>query len=211
MTGFAIAIKLYQKIYKNGYYWTVTEDELLLTSKRINVDINLINDVINKMIVRNFFNSEIYKKHSILTSIGIQERYLEATKRRDNVDIHKELLLTETPVNVTLTSLNVDSNPQSKVKEIKEEKIIENTYPTFDDVWDLYGKKDKKKESKSAWCRLSQKNKLKVREVLPKYLNQFKSGKKDKKYQALLSSCLNGERWNDEYEDEKPQTEIYNF
>ena len=146
LTGFAIAVKLYQRIYKNGYYWNVTEDELLLTSKRVNVDINLINDIINKMIVRNFFNSKIYKKHSILTSEGIQKRYFEATKRRDNVDIHKELLLTETPVNVTLTSLNAHNNPQRKEKKRKEKKRV-FVPPSFDEVLQYFSKEGYTEES----------------------------------------------------------------
>lgn len=122
LVGFALLVKIYQNIYKNSYYWNITEDELLLTSKRVNVDVNLINDVINRVIERNLFDNGIYKKYSILTSKGVQERYFEIIKRRDVAECYEELMLTETPINVTLTPINVYTGTQSKVKESKGEK-----------------------------------------------------------------------------------------
>lgn len=47
ITGFAIVIKLLMKIYKNSYFYEWTEKEQLLFSKRVNVDINQVNVVIN--------------------------------------------------------------------------------------------------------------------------------------------------------------------
>ncbi len=141
LVGFGFIIKLFQKIYSNGYYYEWNEDEQLLFSKQINVDINQINVYINSAIKRNIFNKELYEKYSILTSRGIQKRFLEACRRRKQIEMIKEITLIDFKnpnyqefdskiiyvvnnlVNVDNNSENVDINSQSKVneKEIKGE------------------------------------------------------------------------------------------
>ena len=153
ITGFAIVIKLFMKIYKEGYYYEWTEKEQLLFSRRINVDINLVNDVINECIKWGLFDSTLYEKYKILTSKGIQRRYLEATCRRKQVELIKEYYLIDSSkysnvVFVSINSVNVnnnphsdkvndDNNPQSKVKESKvKESKVKNIFipPTLDEV-----------------------------------------------------------------------------
>lgn len=134
VVGFAVVIKLLMKIYKNSYFYEWTEKEQLLFSKRINVDINLINVIINDCIKWGLFDSNLLKTKKILTSKGVQARYLEAVGRRTKVEIKKEyLLLDENIINVhknlVIVDINSSSeevsddiNPQSKVKESKENK-----------------------------------------------------------------------------------------
>ncbi|MCI6692529.1 MAG: DUF4373 domain-containing protein [Clostridium sp.] len=129
--GFAIIIKLLMKIYKNSYFYEWTEKEQLLFSKRINVDINSINVVINDCIKWGLFDSNLLETKKILTSKGVQARYLEAVGRRTKVEIRKEyLLLDENIVNAHKNLIIVDIksnneevsdsiNPQSKVKKSK--------------------------------------------------------------------------------------------
>lgn len=140
LEGFAIVIKLLMKIYRNSYFYEWTKKEQLLFSKRINVDINSINVIINNCIEWELFDKGMLETHNILTSKGIQRRYLEASKRRQKVEIEeKYLLLDENEVNayknivvigvnVTETIVNVDINPQRKVKEskVKESKVNNN-------------------------------------------------------------------------------------
>jgi len=122
LIGFAVIIKLYQKIYANGYFINVTDDTLLLFSKRINVDILTINAIIKDCLHYGIFDEKMFTEHQILTSKGIQSRYLEAIIRRKNVDIVEDFLLmsTQTYQNVTLIGKNVDMSTQSKVKYSKE-------------------------------------------------------------------------------------------
>lgn len=136
IVGFGIVIKLLMKIYKHSYYYEWTEKQQLLFSKRVNVDINRVNVIINDCIKWAVFDKTVFDTYKILTSHGIQKRYLEAVGRRQTVKIFKEyLLLDDETINVyknlvivnknTLTSeVNVDINPQSKVKEskVKESK-----------------------------------------------------------------------------------------
>lgn len=138
VVGFAIVIKLLMKIYKNSYFYEWTEKEQLLFSKRINVDINSINVVINDCIKWGLFDSKLLETKKILTSKGVQTRYLEAVGRRSKVEIKKEyLLLDENIINVYKNLIIVDINsnnedvydninPQSKVKKSKVNNNKEN-------------------------------------------------------------------------------------
>ena len=75
LEGFAIVIKLWQKIYQNGYFIEWEQDNALLFSRRINSELTKVNDVINSCLRRNIFNKAVYESHKILTSKAIQKRY----------------------------------------------------------------------------------------------------------------------------------------
>lgn len=138
--GFGVVIKLLMKIYKEGYYYKWTEREQILFSKRINVDINRVNAIINDCIKWDLFDKELFNKYHILTSRGIQKRYLEAVKRRTSIELIQEfLLLTSCDIvqyknivfvdingdNVNINLINDDINTQRKEKKSKEKKSKE--------------------------------------------------------------------------------------
>src|SRR5690606_20924195 len=111
-TGFAVVIKLLMRIYKEGYYYDWTEMEQLLFSRRVNVDINVLNDIVNDCIKYGLFDQKLYEKYKILTSHGIQERYFEASKRRKNVTVVNQYMLINDSkiVNANINRVNVDIN-----------------------------------------------------------------------------------------------------
>ena len=137
LDGFGIIIKLYQKIYKNSYFLTVTEDWLLLFINQVNVNINVVNDIINDSLKWEIFNQELFNNYSILTSRGIQKKYIEISKRRKQVDFIAEYLLVSDvssiypeKVIVNIISINDDINSQRKGKERKgKEKKGNNPQP----------------------------------------------------------------------------------
>lgn len=133
ISGFGVLIKLFQVIYKTGYYARMDEDRLLLLSKRIDVDINSINAVINDCLRWKLFAKTLFDQFQILTSRGIQKRYIEASKRRKDVDFIKEYLLLHDieerypeKVNVNINSINVDINLEadSNIVNINEAKTV---------------------------------------------------------------------------------------
>lgn len=148
--GFAIVIKLLMKIYKNSYFYKWTEIEQLLFSKRVNVDINKVNVCIKDCIKWEMFSRDVYEKFEILTSVGVQRRYLEAVGRRQKAEMFKEYLLLEPnevnayknltlkSINVDINSINDDINPQSKVKESKENKTYFNLAIEDDSFLKIY-------------------------------------------------------------------------
>lgn len=138
LTGFAVVVKLLQKIYgQQGYYCEWNEDVALLFSRQHGLGCNVVSEIIKSALKRGIFDKTLYDKYSVLTSKDIQERYLVAAKRRISVDMKAEYLLINAVQNyknvnilsdnVYISSENVNSFEQSKVKEskVKESKVKE--------------------------------------------------------------------------------------
>lgn len=139
--AFGLLVRLLMRIYRNGYYMMWSEREQYLFAKDINVNIDETQTIVNEYINGGFFNKNLYKEYGILTSRGIQKRYLKACERRKKLPIIKEFFLINDDdeiktVNVTFTSVYDDINcdkfnltsaktPQSKVKKSKEKESKE--------------------------------------------------------------------------------------
>ena len=142
LKGFAIVVKLFQKIYgQQGYYCEWTEDVALLFGKNVGLGGDAVSEIVRAAIKRGIFDSELYDKYQILTSRGIQERYFEAVSRRKEVEVRKEYLLIKVDQiyknvrilneNVNISSKNVNISEQKKVEEskVKEKKVEERELP----------------------------------------------------------------------------------
>jgi hypothetical protein len=170
-----IAIKLLSKIYRNGYFIEWNEDAKYLYAKQFGEGISheLLSVVVEELLSRDFFNQRIFAKYNVLTSHGIQKRFLEATKRRKQTEIYKEyLLVSEQNVSIinqnvniidlnvntmsTKTPENVGSGTQRKGKERKEKKRKEHLCaytPDFERFWEAYPRKVNKKKAFDAWLK----------------------------------------------------------
>lgn len=129
----AVLIYLLSTIYKDeGYYVEIHEDEIDLIALDVNVTPEFVLEVINKACEVRFFDVNLYENFNILTSKGIQERYLKITERRKNSVVITQFNLINVynnSINVNNNSVNVNNNlvnvyksTQSKVKESKEKK-----------------------------------------------------------------------------------------
>lgn len=132
--GELITVKLLCKIFKAGYYIKWDEDMSLLFSSTAgkNITPGLANDIVNELVKRGFFNKNLFERFNILTSNGIQKRYLNICKlaKRKSAKISENFLIKElTHEDLELTQEETPQNPsestQSKVKEskVKESKI----------------------------------------------------------------------------------------
>lgn len=157
----AVLIYLLSTIYKDeGYYVEIHEDEIDLIALDVNVTPEFVLEVINKACEVRFFDVNLYNNFNILTSKGIQERYLKITERRKNSVVITQFNLVNVynnSVNVNNNSINVDNNlvnvyksTQSKVKESKEKKSkvkslsndsVKNVYLTETEKRDYTNKK----------------------------------------------------------------------
>lgn len=136
LKGFAIVVKLLQKIYgEYGYYCEWDEERSLLFASEngsFSDDRNLIDGIVEACIRRFIFSKDMYDKYRILTSSEIQENYLLGASRREYVELKKEYLLIKgtqkyknvyiNSINVYGNSINVYGSTQSKVKESKVNK-----------------------------------------------------------------------------------------
>ncbi|MBQ9860970.1 MAG: DUF4373 domain-containing protein, partial [Clostridia bacterium] len=140
LKGFAVIVKLFQRIYgQQGYYCEWTNEVALMFSKGCMLGINVVSEIVMAAIKRGIFDSTLYEKYGILTSVGIQKRYLEACTRRKEVTIKKAyLLLCNTQnfknvnisgENVYISSKNADISKQSKRKEKRRDysKVKDST------------------------------------------------------------------------------------
>jgi hypothetical protein len=150
ITGFGVLVKLYQRIYKEGYYLQLSEELLLIFSKRINVDKNKVNEVVNDCFCYQIFDKNLHELYGILTSSGIQKRYLNAIDRRKEVTLCKNYIITNiNGIKVNINWINVDSNTQSKVKysKVKKSKVKQFIAPTIDELILYFIENGYKKES----------------------------------------------------------------
>ena len=136
LNGFAIVVKLFQKIYGGqGYYCEWNDEVALLFARKNGVGVNVVSEILRAALRRGIFDKELFEKYQILTSKGIQERYIKA-KRCNSSKINQEYLLlnvpkndineTKTPINATETEVNTTETPinKSKVNKSKVEYSI---------------------------------------------------------------------------------------
>ena len=141
MVGFAVLVKIFQKIYGEGYFYEWNERNQLLFSNRFSVDRNKLIDIIDDCIKWGIFDSDLYDKYKILTSRRIQKHYVAAVYKRVNVEMVEDYLLIDVHdrSNITLIRVSDDGNPdttdisdvqstQSKVNKnkVNESKVYES-------------------------------------------------------------------------------------
>lgn len=166
LKGFAVIVKLYQKIYGGyGYYCEWSEDSLLLfmAENALSSDSkNLIQKIVSTCIRRDIFSERLFNNFNILTSKGIQKRYLKATSRREKVIMKKEYLLLSDAKkysnvdiiqdNVDIMSDNVDIIGQSRVEKSRVEYIYNGENPEhFNDFWAAYPLSKNKRLTEEAY------------------------------------------------------------
>lgn len=133
LEGFAVLVKLLQKIYSCGYWYKWTDDENALFADEIRADYDLVKNVVAECIKREVFDSTMYTQFKILTSKGIQKRYKEIVRRRKDVEVITDYLLVDDNFGVndviksSLRKPNDVKSTQSKVKESKGKESKESS------------------------------------------------------------------------------------
>lgn len=141
LTGFSVVVKLLQRIYGGqGYYCEWTREVALLFARRAGLaGGNAVSEIVSAAIERGIFDRVLYERYSILTSSGIQRRYLEAVGRRKKVTLKSEYLLlcyADLPKNVdisgenaNISKKNANISEQSRVEEskVEESRVEEST------------------------------------------------------------------------------------
>lgn len=134
LVGFAVVVKLWQKIYgTEGYYCEWNKDVALVFAKKINVGANAVSEIVARCIKRGIFDEGMYNEFGILTSHGIQQRYFDAVSRRKFIEAEKRYLLlcnTRNSADADISSKNVDifeknADISSTEKKREEKRRIE--------------------------------------------------------------------------------------
>lgn len=135
-----VVIKLLMAVYRNGYYLEWDEDTLCALVKCLpGMQPDEVEAIVKTLLKTGFFDPEMFEKHSVLTSRGIQRRFFEATRkrrRRDDLPYllpefrgnkgEKEVSAEETRVSAEKTGVSAPESTQSKVKESKAKEKKES-------------------------------------------------------------------------------------
>lgn len=139
LTGFAVVVKLLQRIYgEHGYYCEWTNEVEMIFARQLAMSREDVNLIVQASVRRGIFSEDLFRKFEVLTSKGIQKRFLEAVSRRKEIELKNEYLLVEVgnlkknvsilDKNVDINSKNVDILKQSRVEESRgEESRVEES------------------------------------------------------------------------------------
>jgi len=134
--GFGIVIGIFQHIYSQGYWCSWTDDEAFLYADDHRIEYDLLKSIIKESLTRGLFNAELYKQHKILTSKGIQKRYVEIIKRRVNVAVEEQYVLIDATWGKqeagnmsTSCKQNESKSTQSKVNRKESKSLIPESKP----------------------------------------------------------------------------------
>ncbi|MFS1077566.1 Lin1244/Lin1753 domain-containing protein [Enterococcus casseliflavus] len=144
-----ILVALLANIYRDEGYYVLWDDDLaFLVADEVGTKEGTVEELVRKAVQVKFFDKDIFDKYSVLTSKGIQNRYILATKERKKVELEFKYLLTNEvnrsniSINGRNNSVNQGNNQQSKVKESKEKEIKEDatagesaSLKTFQKLW----------------------------------------------------------------------------
>lgn len=141
-----VVLRLFAKIYRQGYWYGFGENEQALLS--LDMGTEEFPPAYTLLVVAccadvGIFDKTTFEKHQVLTGTAIQRRFLEATiRRRDALGKQPYWLLPSTstqknrvnadnnPINADKNPVNVDHNPQRRVK-----KRIDKTIATEGGGW----------------------------------------------------------------------------
>lgn len=110
LKGFAVVIKLWQKIYgsNEGYYCLWNDKVCSLFAKRIGASKGLVFEIVKRMIKEGIFDAGLFEQYGILTSEWIQQNWLDYMKRRVDAKIKNEYLLIKCAQNSENASENAE-------------------------------------------------------------------------------------------------------
>jgi hypothetical protein len=204
-------------IYRDkGYYVQCDSNFLFDVADSLSLKENAVKEVINFCVTDVLlFNQRVFDVEKVLTSSGIQKRYLEV-KARSSVEILERFRVIdaetgvnaeETGVNATITPINAAKIPQKKSKVNKKPPIVplegdvgENPELSFEHVWELYERKGNKKTSKQRWANL----KNHCREAALKHIPLYVKSTPDLQFRKNFEVYINKEAWNDKIVERQP-------
>lgn len=122
-----ILICLLCNIYEDQGYYILWDEELPFDiADTVGVPEGTVKELIKKAVDVDFFDKEMFEKEHILTSRGIQSRFIESTRKRKDVTIKKEywIISGDNSVNDVNNPVNDVNNEQRKEKKRKETEFL---------------------------------------------------------------------------------------
>lgn len=167
-----ILIYLLSAIYRdNGYYLQYDDDLNFIIADEFNFEENFVEKVILKMVEVDFFNKDMFEQHKILTSAGIQKRYLKASERRVSVNILQTYCLINDSSNEFLYTENHDE--RDKCIQIPRSSGVSDSRSTQSKVNKNINKNINKNKINTKQVTSSGSNDSDVQELIEMYQENF--------------------------------------
>lgn len=132
MESIGILVYLLSLIYRDqGYYEKWDEELCFLTAMDLHLEESLAEQVVQKAAQVGFFDGELLADWGILTSAGIQERFLAATRKRKVRRLIQEYLLVDVAEEGKIELYSIRKDTQ------QTEKKAENSLESFAGAEDL--------------------------------------------------------------------------
>lgn len=149
-SGICALLKLMCNIYRNGYYveWGKDHEDLFGWDMRGMVPREEIPHIIAVCLKRGIFNEKIFKKFQVLTSLDIQEVYLQALDGKRQINIIKEYWLAKIPdkakfigIDGEITGFCITENRDNEPKIVDETGEKKFVPPTLAEVRQYFSDK----------------------------------------------------------------------
>jgi len=215
LIGYAIYLKILEKVYGHeGYFLPWTEIDQAIFAKRLNIQKSEMDAIIETCFDIGLFSRWVYDANHVLTSAGIQRRFLQATEKRIKQTIKPEHIIkenisdAETNQKAEKKQVSASESTQSKVKESKEEKRIKTSCASgdarledFERFWGIFGDKRGREKAWAAWKKISGYKPDLVESILSgakKYTEQRPSLLAKNGTPKMAQGWLTDKRWEDE-------------
>lgn len=129
LKGIGFLLSIWQSIYTEGYFVAWGEDEQLLFSSENGLTESETMEMVSFSADKGIFDKHTFDEHRILTSKGIQKRYLEACTKRSEVVFQKEYLLinpklpSSSRVAITIESFTESESGDTESKRVEKESV----------------------------------------------------------------------------------------
>jgi len=160
-------------------------------------------EIVNYCCHVGLFSKELLASESVLSSISIQTRFIEMSKRakRINFSIPEKIQLIREKTSKLPEEIPKLPEVFNKGEESKVEKSKKTPLPpegesefSFQDFWDLYGKKNDRTKCEAKWKRLKEFERKQAMAMLPAYVRSTPNPQ----FRKNPLTWLNGKCWNDE-------------
>lgn len=209
--GYAFYFILLERIYrtKNAELDVSDAETTQILSRKVGIQQELFDRILETALKRDCFDREAYEERGVLTSIGIKKRVAPVIEKRENMrrkyipsNEGDSLLVSDAE-----TPQKLDKVKESKEKESKEkkEKTAVQQTELFESWWNLYDNKKGKVKCESKYKNLLKKYPHEsIMAGTKRYIDHRKrlvEANEFLPHQKQPLTFLNGEHFNDEYEE----------
>jgi hypothetical protein len=164
--------------------------------KETNISQQSLRTCLNKLIKTKEITIKATNKFSVITILkydSYQSFELSTNKQTNKQTTNKQ------------QTTNIQSTTNNNVNNNKEKEIN----ISFDIFWNLYDKKIDLEKSKDKWVKLTNEERLKIIDFIPKY----KIYQPDKKFRKNPTTFFNNKTWNDEIilDKSKEEKKVYSI